>query len=69
MTVRVIDPVNPLPPVYGEGESELVIGSGFVDRTITVCASDPQGASIDRTFIIEVDPDVISIPHSRRLGT
>jgi serralysin len=28
MTIHRIDPSNPLPPVYGEGESALVIGDG-----------------------------------------
>jgi Ca2+-binding RTX toxin-like protein len=28
MTIHRIDPSNPLPPVYGEGESALVIGNG-----------------------------------------
>lgn len=43
----------------------LLVDRAFTDRdadiTITVRASDPHGASIDRTFVIEVDPDVISI--------
>lgn len=46
--------------------NKLLVDRAFTDRdadiTITVRASDPHGASIDRTFVIEVDPDVISIP-------
>ncbi|MGO4525212.1 hypothetical protein AB4097_10165 [Microvirga sp. 2MCAF35] len=46
--------------------NKLLVDRAFTDRdadiSITVRASDPHGASIDRTFVIEVDPDVISIP-------
>jgi Ca2+-binding RTX toxin-like protein len=46
--------------------NKLLVDKAFTDRSadivITVRASDPHGASIDRSFTIDVDPDVISIP-------
>lgn len=45
---------------------KLIVDRPFMDRSadivITIRASDPHGASIDRSFTIDVDPDVISIP-------
>jgi serralysin len=45
---------------------KLLVDRAFTDRNadieIIVRASDPHGASIDRTFTIDVHPDVISIP-------
>jgi serralysin len=46
--------------------NKLLVDKAFTDRSadivITVRTSDPHGASIDRSFTIDVDPDVISIP-------
>ncbi|MGO4704796.1 hypothetical protein AB4072_03325 [Microvirga sp. 2MCAF38] len=46
--------------------NKLLVDRAFTDRdadiTITVRASDPHGASIDRSFVIDVAADVISIP-------
>jgi Ca2+-binding RTX toxin-like protein len=45
--------------------NKLLVDKAFTDRdadiTITVCASDSHGASIDQTFVINVDPDVIRL--------
>lgn len=44
---------------------KLIVDRAFTDRSadivITIRASDPHGASLDQSFTIDVDPDVIRI--------
>src|SRR5699024_8442867 len=44
---------------------KLIVDRAFTDRSadivITIRASDPHGASLDQSFTINVDPDVIRI--------